>query len=83
MEQPELIKQALLFINAHRDGCVGSMLAEHLGMTNDQVITLLDDMAKDNLIDIIGDKPLQRSYKLSNYILITGGYSDPRYSQIY
>lgn len=83
MLSEEVVKRILYFINAHRDGCMGSMIAADLGINNDELINILDELCDENLIDICGDKPLDLNAKLNNVILITGGYTDHRYSNIY
>ena len=83
MVSEEIVKKVLYFINSNRDGCIGRMIAADLGVSNDDVIGILDELCDLNLIDICGDKPLDVNAKLNNIILITEGYTDPRYSHIY
>ena len=78
-----MIKKALYFINAHRDGCVGSMVAEELNISNQEVLDLLKKMISEGLIEINGAEDPSDDEILNNLIMITGGYSDPRYSDIY
>lgn len=78
-----MIEKALYFINAHRDGCVGSMVAEELNISNQEVLDLLRKMISESLIEINGAEDPSEENLLNDLIIITGGYSDSRYSNIY
>lgn len=77
------IKELLLFINAHRDGCTGSLISESLKMDNSEVVNLLKQMHKDQLIEINNTtEPTEEDF-LNCLILISGAYYNPDYSDIF
>jgi hypothetical protein len=78
-----MIDKNLYFINAHRDKCVGTMVAEKLGLSNQEIIDILKKMISENLIAINGTQNHNEENLLNDSIIITGEYSDARYSDIY
>ena len=78
------VKEALWFINAHRDGCTGQMVGNHLNLSEKDNLALLHRMFNEALIysanggDAPGDEEI-----LYGMVLISGGYTDPRYQDIY
>lgn len=77
------VKDLLLFINAHRDGCTGSLISESLKMHDSEVVDLLRQMHKDQLIEINNTTDPTEDDFLSSLILISGAYYHPDYSNIF
>ena len=79
----EKIKEVLYFINAHRDGCTGSLVSDSLRITAEETLDLFKQMHKEGLIEInITNEPTDEEF-LNSLVLITGGYSHPDYCDIY
>jgi len=81
-------KQALYFINSYRDGCQGNMLLNRVDgiYSEDLLLHLLETLHKENLIDFnnqLDGEFDSKSNIINNLIIITGGYTDPEYSNIY
>jgi DNA-binding transcriptional regulator LsrR (DeoR family) len=79
----EKVKEVLYFINAHRDGCTGSLVSESLKMTTEEVLNLFKQMHKEGLIEInMTNEPTDEEF-LNSLVLISGAYSHPDYSDIF
>lgn len=76
-------KDLLLFINAHRDGCTGSLISESLKMNDYEVVDLLKQMYKEQLIEFNNTTDPTEDDFLSCLILISGAYYHPDYSNIF
>lgn len=80
----EKIKKALYFINAHRDGCTGSLVMESLGISNEELVKLLQNMYDESLIEFANTNGvLKENDMFEQLILITGAYSHPDYQNIF
>lgn len=79
------IKKILQFINAHRDGCVGSMIKSHMKLNEETTIELLKTMINQELISLanIDLSKITDEDLMNSLIIISGGYSDPEYKDIY
>jgi hypothetical protein len=81
-------KQALYFINSHRDGCQGNMLLNHVDgiYSENQLLSLLKNLHEEKLIDFnneLNGEFYSEKEMINSFIVITGGYTDPNYCNIY
>jgi hypothetical protein len=79
------VKNVLIYINAHRDGCIGRYIQQNFNLSKQEQIDLFREMQKEKLITFanVEDEKTTDDDLEEAIILISGGYTHPDYCGIY